>query len=53
MGTGLRIVCGFGLFCGGFLSESLRDPAADLVSALFDGGEIEVVDFFVGSEDIP
>lgn len=53
MRTGLMFVRGFGLFCGGFLSESPSDPAADFVSPLFNRGEIEIPKIFVGSEDVP
>jgi hypothetical protein len=53
IGTSLRLVAGLSLFGRGFLGELPSDPATDLVSTLFDGGEIEVVQVFVGTEDIP
>jgi hypothetical protein len=53
IGTSLRLVAGLSLFGRGFLGELPSDPATDLVSTLCDGGEIEVVQVFVGTEDIP
>lgn len=52
IGAGLCLVGVGRLFGGGFLGELPSHPAADLVSTLFDGSEIEVVDFFVRPEDI-
>jgi hypothetical protein len=52
MRTGLRRVGGFRLFCGCFLDESSSDSAADFVGPLFNRGEIEVLEVFVGTVDV-
>jgi hypothetical protein len=50
--AGVRLFGGASLCGGGILAELPSDLAADLVGALFDGVEIEVVQGFVGAEDI-
>jgi hypothetical protein len=48
----VRLFGGASLFGGGILAELPSDLAADLMGTLFDGVEIEVVQGFVGAEDI-
>jgi hypothetical protein len=48
----VRLFGGASLFGGRILAELPSDLAADLMSALFDGVEIELVQGFVGAEDI-
>jgi hypothetical protein len=40
------------LLGGGIFTELPSDSLADIVGALFDGGEIEAVQGFVGPEEI-
>ena len=48
----LRLVDGASLLGGGVFAELPSDLAAHIVGTLFDGGEIEVVEGFVGAEEI-
>src|SRR3974390_2651109 len=50
--TRLGLGGGFRLLGGGLFGESLSDSATDLMSTLFDGGEIELAQFLFGAEEI-
>lgn len=52
IGTRLRLVDTARLLGGGVFAELLSDLAADVVGTLFDRSEIEVVQGFVGAEDL-
>lgn len=52
VGTHVRLVDGTRLLGGGGFAKPASDRAADVVGPLFDGGEIEVVDRFIGTEEI-
>ena len=52
IGARLRLVDGASLLGGGVFAELPSDLAAHIVGTLFDGGEIEVVEGFVGAEEI-
>ena len=48
----MRWIAGARLLGGGIFAKLPSDLAADVVSTLFDRGEIEVVEGFVGAEDV-
>ena len=52
IGAKLRLVDSASLLSGSIFAELTSDLAADVVSTLFDRGEIEVVEGFVGAEDV-
>ena len=52
LGARLRPVNGARWFGGRIVAELSSDLEADVVGTLFDGGEIEVVEGFVGAEEI-
>jgi hypothetical protein len=52
IGTSVWLLDGARLLGGGLFTELPSDSLAGLVGALFDGGEIEAVQGFVGTEEI-